>query len=35
MEDYYVDEIPIILKEYAELNKLENSDEEIVDAEDF
>lgn len=35
MEDYYVDEIPIIMKEYAELNKVENKEEEEVGAEDF
>lgn len=35
MEDYYPDEIPIIMQEYAELNKVERTDEEIVGAEDF
>ena len=35
MEDYFIDEIPIIMNEYAELTKLENSDEEVVSAEDF
>nr|DAE58170.1 MAG TPA: hypothetical protein [Caudoviricetes sp.] len=35
MEDYYPDEIPIIMQEYAELNKVQSSDEETVDAEDF
>lgn len=35
MEDYYIDEIPIIMQEYAELSKIENSDEEIVSADDF
>ena len=35
MEDYYPDEIPIIMREYAELNKAENSDTETVGAEDF
>lgn len=35
MEDYYPDEIPIIMKEYAELNKVENKDEQEVGAEDF
>ena len=34
MEDYYVDEIPLIMQEYAELNKVENKEEE-VGAEDF
>ena len=33
MEDYYIDEI--IMQEYAELNKVENKDEEEVGAEDF
>lgn len=35
MEDYYIDEIPIIMQEYAELSKVQNSDEEIVSADDF
>lgn len=36
MEDYYPDEIGLILEEYAELNKAsEKIDEEIVEAEDF
>lgn len=36
MEDYYPDEIAIIMEEYAELNKVEGkSDEKEVDAEDF
>lgn len=35
MEDYYVDEIPLIMQEYAELNKVEDKDEEIVSADDF
>lgn len=35
MEDYYIDEIPLIMQEYAELNKVEDKDEEVVDAEDF
>lgn len=35
MEDYYPDEIPIIMEEYAELNKVENKDEQEVGAEDF
>lgn len=35
MEDYYIDEIPLIMQEYAELNKVENKDEQTVGAEDF
>lgn len=35
MEDYYPDEISIIMEEYSKLNKVENKDEEEVDAEDF
>lgn len=35
MEDYYINEIPLIMKEYAELNKVENKDETVVGAEDF
>lgn len=35
MEDYYPDEIPLIMQEYAELNKVKNEDEKEVDAEDF
>ena len=35
MEDYYPNEIPIIMREYAELNKIENADTEVVEAEDF
>jgi len=35
LEDYYPDEIAIIMQEYAELNKVENKDEEEVGAEDF
>lgn len=35
MEEYYIDEIPLIMQEYNELNKVENKDEEVVDAEDF
>ena len=35
MEDYYPDEIPIIMNEYAELNKTSKRDEEIVSAEEF
>ena len=35
MEDYYVDEIPIIMQEYAELNKITDSQEETVSADEF
>ena len=35
LEDYYIDEIPIIMQEYAQLNKVEGKDEEEVEAEDF
>lgn len=35
MEDYYIDEIPIIIQEYAELSKVKDVDEEIVSADDF
>lgn len=35
MEDYYPNEIPIIMQEYADLNKVESKDEEEVGAEDF
>lgn len=35
MEDYYIDEILLIMQEYAELNKIENTDEKVVGAEDF
>lgn len=35
MEDYYPDEIPIIMQEYAELNKTTSSNEEEVSADDF
>lgn len=35
MEDYYPSEIPIIMQEYAQLNKVGNKDEEEVGAEDF
>lgn len=37
MEDYYIDEIPIIMQEYSELSKIKDGDtvEEIVNAEDF
>ncbi len=35
MEDYYPEEIPVIMQEYAELHKVENNDEQEVGAEDF
>lgn len=35
MEEYYIDEIPLIMQEYSELSKVGNKDEEIVGAEDF
>jgi hypothetical protein len=35
MEDYYPDEIPIIMQEYTELNKAEEKGEETVMADDF
>lgn len=35
MEDYYPNEIPIIMNEYAELNKIEDSQVETVSADDF
>lgn len=35
MEDYYPDEISLIMEEYAELNKVTKTDEEEVGAEDF
>lgn len=35
MEDYYPDEISIIMQEYAELNKVQNNNEEEVSAENF
>ena len=34
MEDYYIEEIPIVMQEYAELNKV-NGEEEEVGAEEF
>lgn len=34
MEDYYPDEIPVIMQEYAELNRVEEKEQE-VGAEDF
>ena len=35
MEDYYPDEIPLIMQEYAELNKVTPSKEEEVSADEF
>ena len=35
LEDYYPDEIPIIMQEYAELNKITEKQNEEVGAEDF
>ena len=35
LNDYYIDEIPLIMQEYAELNKVQNQDEQEVGAEDF
>jgi len=35
MENYYIDEIPIIMQEYAELSKIQDSNEEVVSADDF
>ncbi len=35
LNDYYPDEIPIIMEEYAELNKVQDKDEQEVGAEDF
>ena len=35
MEDYYPDEISIIMEEYAELNRVNNKDEIEVSADDF
>lgn len=35
MEDYYPDEIPIIMQEYAELHKTVNSEEKEVTADSF
>lgn len=32
---FYIDEIPLIIQEYTELNKVENKDETVVGAEDF
>ncbi len=35
MEDYYIDEIPIIMQEYANLNNIQNEDGQIVSADNF
>lgn len=35
MEEYYIDEIPLIMQEYADLSKAEDTDEQEVGAEDF
>ena len=35
LNDYYIDEIPLIFQEYSELSKVEKSDEEEVSADDF
>ena len=35
MEDYYPNEIEIIIQEYAELSKSEDKDEQVVAADDF
>lgn len=35
LEDYYPNEIPIIMEKYAELNKTTDSQEKTVSAEDF
>lgn len=35
MENYYIDEIPIIMQEYTELSKIQDSNEEVVSADDF
>lgn len=35
MEDYYPNEIPIIMQEYAELNNTDNKEGQTVGAEDF
>ena len=35
MEDYYPDELTIIMQEYAELSKVESADEEEVSADEF
>ena len=35
MEDYYPDEIPIIMEEYAKLNTPKEEEKEIVSADNF
>lgn len=35
MEDYYPNEIALVMQEYAELNKVESTDEEEVSADEF
>ena len=35
MQDYYIDEIPLIMEEYTELKKVEGKEEKEVGAEDF
>ena len=35
MEDYYIDEIPIIMQEYVNLNNIQNEDGQIVSADNF
>ena len=35
MEDYYPDEIPIIMEEYAKLNEYKSEEKEIVNADNF
>lgn len=35
MEDYYPEEIALVMQEYAELNKVDSKDEEIVEADEF
>lgn len=35
MEDYYPNELALVMQEYAELNKVENKDEEEVSADEF
>ncbi len=35
MQDYYIDEIPLIMEEYSELNKIDGKEDEEVGAEEF
>lgn len=35
LEEYYVDEIPVIMEKYADLNKIETNGEQEVGAEEF